>query len=39
MTRIWVCDICGEVYNLADVDPEWIAAGCPTCHEETGGIK
>lgn len=32
---IWVCELCGEVYSLADVDPDWAVHGCLGCHDET----
>ena len=32
---IWICPMCDEVYELADVEPDWEMSGCPTCHEET----
>ena len=33
---IWICTICDEVYDLADVEPGWDVTGCPACRAETG---
>lgn len=36
---LWVCPICDEVHDLADVNPGWDVTGCPTCLQETGGTE
>jgi rubrerythrin len=35
INHIWICPMCDEVYELADVDPDWAVHGCPACHDET----
>lgn len=32
--KLAVCDVCCEVYWLADWDPDWDKIGCVACTEE-----
>jgi len=31
MNPIWICEFCGAIHHIDDVDPDWAVHGCPAC--------